>query len=99
MNRKQLRARANAFGNLVKGYMENDCSIEVEASLIKEDFVVRRMVQKSLSDFADLGVGPASVTLPCHFHVTIHPVLVTEPDELEENARNLTDYLDNMYAW
>ena len=95
MNRSELRKRTGLMNTAVKALMENPCSLELVSSLIDEDINVRMMVQKTLSDFADLGCEP-TVELPCHLHVTVHPSLLQ--GELAENAQRIADHLDEYMA-
>ena len=75
----------------VKALMENPCSLELVSSLIDEDISIRLLIQKTLSDYADLGCKP-TVPLPCHLHVTIHPSLLQ--GEFADNAQYVADRLD-----
>ena len=95
MNRSELRKRTGLMNKVVKGLMENPCSLELVSSLIEENISVRMMIQKTLSDYADLGCEP-TVELPCHLHVTIHPSLLQ--GELAENAQRIADHLDKYMA-
>lgn len=76
----------------VKGIMENPCSLELVSSLVAEDISIRMMIQKTLSDYADLGCEP-TVPLPCHLHVTVHPSLLQ--GNLAESAQRIADRLDD----
>ena len=95
MNRSELRKRTALMNTAVKGLMENPCSLELVSSLIDEDINVRMMIQKTLSDFADLGCEP-TVELPCHLHVTIHPSLLQ--GQLAVNAQRIADHLDEYMS-
>jgi len=80
----------------VKGIMENPCSLELVSSLVGEDISIRMMIQKTLSDYADLGCEP-TVPLPCHLHVTIHPSLLQD-DVLADSAQRIAARLDDYMA-
>lgn len=71
ITKEELNSTTELF-EIALNDMFNNCHIKVRTGLIKDDYILRVVEQKTLGDFCE-DFGEGAVKPPTDYYVTIHP--------------------------